>query len=243
MSKKLKLGEILVKTKMISEEQLKVGLAYQRQWGMQLGEAMNALGFVTEYNLLRVLSHQLRIPAVNLYKVKIQTDVLALISSDFAESHCVFPVKKKIEQGKDHLLVATTDPTNLDLLNEIQFLINMPVKYVVATRTSIKKSIQKYYFHLDIDFTDETEDRYLLFKDVKDEEFVLLKADTMTMTEPLNKVKPGKKTTAPAEEEKFPQPDSAVQYKISKDSRAIVNLLIKKGIITKQDFIDEFYKT
>lgn len=62
----IRLGDLLVKAKVISESQLKAALAEQQKWGGKLGELLVRMNFLTEDMLVKALSKQMNVPAVNL---------------------------------------------------------------------------------------------------------------------------------------------------------------------------------
>lgn len=238
MTKKLRLGEILVNAELISSTQLRSGLAYQKQWGVQLGEALVTLGFISEVDLLKTLARQLQLPAVNLAKTHISVDTLGLIKAEFAEKHAIIPLGKRSEKGKDILLVATTDPTNLNLMDEIRFHANLPVKFVITTRSSILKAIRKFYFKEKVDFSEGIDNRIRKMQNLSDSDMVVYKTDKdkeMLTELPFNK--PGDAQPAPAKADMHGD-----RMVISKEFQALLRLLIKKGVISRSEFINELKK-
>lgn len=240
MTKKLRLGEILVGSGIISDQQLRQGLAYQNQWGVQLGEALVTLGFITEVDLLKVLAKQLQLPAVNLAKTFISPDTIKMVRAEIADKHCIIPLGKRVEKGQEVLLVASADPTNLVLLDEIRFLINLPVKFVIATRTSIKKSIQKFYLHQDVDFNKGVDDRLQKIKTMKPEEMVVIRDDKSsgTFNPPTNAEIAAKAAPPP----KGDTESVALPPGVSKEFQALLKLLIRKGVISRSEYVNELKK-
>lgn len=242
LEKKEKLGEILIKAGLLSETQLRSGLAYQRQWGIQLGEALVTLGFLTEVELLKVLARQLHIPAVNLAKTYVSDETLKLIKSDFAKKHSIIPLGKRITKGQEILLVATSDPTNLSLLDEIRFIVNLPVHFVIATRSSLNKAIKKFYFKEKVDFVEVAESRIAKIKKMKDEDFKMSTNDT-SRDEPEFEISPEKLDTPLTMKQELSKQDTlATRIGISKELQALVKLLIKKGYISRTEYINELKK-
>jgi hypothetical protein len=62
----IRLGDLLIKAKVISESQLKAALAEQQKWGGKLGELLVRMNFLTEDMLVKALSKQMNVPSVNL---------------------------------------------------------------------------------------------------------------------------------------------------------------------------------
>lgn len=236
MIKKARIGDILVSAGIISDVQLRAGLAYQNQWGVQLGEAFVVLGFITEVDLLKALAKQLQVPAVNLAKTFISPETLKLIKPDLATRNCIIPLAKRIEKGQETLLVATADPTNLMVQDEITFLINMPIKFVIATRTSIKKAIRKFYYNERVDFAADVDDRIKKLSEVKDEDLVVLKNEKSSpqLAEEIPEL------SIPVDYS--PKPVRASSTPVSREFQALLRILIKKGLITRSEYIDELQK-
>jgi hypothetical protein len=143
--KNLKLGEILIQAGVIDEFQLNSALSHQRNWGGRLGNSLIKLGYVTEEILLKSLSEQLKLPRVNLADKIIPDDVLSCLPVAKAKEYHVIPVAKKEANGVQCLLVAMTDPTNLNVIDEIQFMSGCRVRAALSTEASIQKAISKFY--------------------------------------------------------------------------------------------------
>ncbi|MBN2383767.1 hypothetical protein JXQ70_12905 [bacterium] len=244
MEHREKLGEILIKAGLISEIQLRSGLAYQRQWGTQLGEALISLGFISEVELLKILAQQLQIPAVNLAKTFVSDETLKIISPNFAQRHAIIPLGKKTSKGQEVLLVATSDPTNLSLLDEIKFMINLPVRFVVATRSSIIKAINKFYFKEKVDFSQTDESLVAKLNKMNEGDLVLTKDDSASVFQ-IDLAQ-----TAPEPKQESKQQPTLLQQQatlasksgVSREFQALLKLLIKKGLITRTEYINELKK-
>ncbi len=136
-----RLGELLVKENLITPEQLKKAIEEQKAGGGRLGSSLTKLGFVTDEELLSFLSKQYNVPAINLDEFEIDKEVVRKIPENIARKHLIVPVN----QTGSTLIVATSDPTNLSVIDEIKFLTGYNVEFVAATETAIKKSIEKYF--------------------------------------------------------------------------------------------------
>ncbi len=137
-----RLGELLVEATLISEDQLKAALIEQKKWGGRLGRTLVEMGFVTESSMVAVLAAQLQLRSVDLDAAKLNKRVTDHLRLDLAERYGVFPL------GVDGhtLYLATSDPTNLEQIQELEFATNKKVQVAVATASSIDRSIRKYYF-------------------------------------------------------------------------------------------------
>ena len=130
---KKRLGEILLERGLIDSDQLNSALAHQRQWGMRLGTALVAKGFVAEGALTRILSESLGIPMVDLSRVVVDPKALALVSRRTCEAHDVLPLGFKEEPNRRKiLLLAMADPLNATVIDEIGFTNDCIVKPAIA---------------------------------------------------------------------------------------------------------------
>jgi type IV pilus assembly protein PilB len=165
-----RLGELLVREKLISLQQLKQAQTDQAKSGRNLSFTLAKLGYISDGEITDFLSAQYRLPAVNLEEYDIEEDVIKLVAKDVCEKHRVIPVSR----SGSSLIVAMADPTNLHAIDDIKFLTGYNVEPVVASETAVHAAIERYYsagpsyeevmadFDLggddDIDFSSEEED-------------------------------------------------------------------------------------
>lgn len=145
--RKKRLGEILIDAGLINETQLASALNSQKTWGGKLGSTLVRMGFVKEEDLLRCLSAQLRLPSVDFAKIRVAPKALQAIPHRIAEKYNVIPVALKEEMGKKTIILAMSDPTNLDVIGEIQFQTGVNVRPVVATESAISRAVDEHYLH------------------------------------------------------------------------------------------------
>jgi type IV pilus assembly protein PilB len=136
-----KLGEILVRENLITSQQLRETLEYQRANGGRLGSNLVRLGYVSDDVVTAVLSRQYGVPSINLDLFQIETDVIKLISEEVALKYSVLPISKV---GAT-LTLAMADPTNVFAMDDIKFMTGLNVEPVIASETSIQLAIAKYY--------------------------------------------------------------------------------------------------
>lgn len=141
MSSSNRLGELLVREKLISLQQLRKAQEEEKKSGQNLGYTLSRLGFISDGEITNFLSSQYRLPAVNLDDVEIEPDVLKLVSREVCEKHKVMPIAR----SGSSLRVAMSDPTNLAALDDIKFLTGYNVDPVVASETSIHGAIERNY--------------------------------------------------------------------------------------------------
>jgi len=136
-----KLGEILVRENLISPQNLREALDYQREHGGRLGFNLVKLGLVSDDMITAVLSRQYGIPSVNLDLFNIEPNVLRLIPQEVAQKHCVLPLSRV---GAT-LTLAMVDPTNVFAMDDVKFMTGLNVEPVVVAEGSIQQAIAKYY--------------------------------------------------------------------------------------------------
>jgi len=143
--KNMRLGEMLLAAGLIDEFQLNSALSYQRNWGARLGACLVRLGYLTEANLLNFLAEQLKLPCIDLSRRVIEADVLAFLPAEKAREYTVIPVDRREMQGTLFLLVAMSDPTNLGVVDDLQFMTGCRVRPALASEASIREAIESWY--------------------------------------------------------------------------------------------------
>jgi hypothetical protein len=139
------LGEILVEAGVIDEMQLASALGEQSRWGRRLGVTLVKLGMVEEGHLIRALATQLDLPVASLAGKRIAEDVIALVPSQFASEHGVMPLFVKREGAKAQLFLGMEDPSNLAVLDDLSFLTGMEIHPVMVGPTELGEAIDRYY--------------------------------------------------------------------------------------------------
>jgi len=129
---------------LLSDTQLKAALQEQRKWGGKLGRTLVEMGIVDEDSMARALSRQLNIPMVDLDSVRLPPSVVQLLRIDVAERYGVFPLGGDPAQKLLH--VASSDPTNLEALQELSFQTGMRVQQSVSSASGIDRAIRRYYY-------------------------------------------------------------------------------------------------
>jgi type IV pilus assembly protein PilB len=136
-----KLGEILVRENIISSQQLREVLEYQRANGGRLGANLVNLGIISEDVITTVLSRQYGIPSINLDLFQIENETIKLISHEVALKYSVLPISRV---GAT-LTLAMADPTNVFAMDDIKFMTGLNVEPVIASEASLVVAIGKYY--------------------------------------------------------------------------------------------------
>jgi len=136
-----RLGELLVREKLISLQQLRRAQDEQKRSGQNLGYTLAKLGYISDGEITNFLSTQYRLPAINLDEYEIEPEVVKLVARDVCEKHRIMPVSR----SGASLIVAMSDPTNLHAIDDIKFLTGYNVEPVVASETAIQSAIERYY--------------------------------------------------------------------------------------------------
>lgn len=145
-----RLGELLVRSRRISLEQLRVAQDTQKKDGVSLGYALAKMGFISDQEITEFLSQQYRVQAIDLSEYEIDPDVLKLITQEVCERHKIIPVSR----AGASLIVAMADPSNLHAIDDIKFLTGYNVEPVVSSEAAIQKAIERYYQAPEIDYDD-----------------------------------------------------------------------------------------
>lgn len=153
-----RLGELLLKEKLISDDQLTKALEAQREGGGRLGFNLTKLGFVTDADLTQFLSKQYGIPTVDLMEEEVDADVIKLVPEEVARKYHIMPINRT----GSTLVIAMADPSNIFAIDDIKFLTGYNVEPLVASDEAIKSAIDNFYesddYGLEGVFTDFDDD-------------------------------------------------------------------------------------
>jgi type IV pilus assembly protein PilB len=136
-----RLGELLVREKLISLQQLRQAQDEQRKNGQNLGYTLAKLGYISDGEITNFLSAQYRVPAVNLEEYDLDQSVLKLVSREVCDKHKCVPLSR----SGNALIVAMADPTNLHAIDDIKFLTGFNVEPVVASEGAVTAAIERGY--------------------------------------------------------------------------------------------------
>ncbi len=142
--KKLRLGDVLVNSGVITAEQLQKGLELQKGSGRKLGETLVDEGITTEENIAKALSSQLGYEMVDLKNVSIEEEVLKLVPPNILKKHTMIPIEYS-RQSMNVLRVAMADPMNMAAMDDITIITNLQVEPVVATTREIMLMLDHYF--------------------------------------------------------------------------------------------------
>src|SRR6476646_391988 len=137
----VRIGELLLKEKLITAEQLQQALSQQKSNCGKLGYNLVKMGFVKDEQITALLSKQYGVPAINLASFKIDLTIIKLVPTETARKYQIIPLSR----SGSTLTIAMTDPTNVFAMDDIKFMTGYTVEPVVSSEVAITDAIEKYY--------------------------------------------------------------------------------------------------
>lgn len=164
-----RIGQIFVDMGFIADDQLEMLLEEQNQNpGQMLGKIAEDMGLITDEQLAQALAEQMNIQYVDLEGVDIPKTTLSEISDAMAQLYRVIPLRLSDEV----LTIATCDPQNLSMQDELRRFLGYEIRLLVATESQIEKSINKYY-------AEDTESIESIISDLENDEALIAAAKEM----------------------------------------------------------------
>lgn len=140
----IKLGNLLLKANVLTEQQLTAALNEQQKWGGKLGEILVRMNVLTEEMLVKALSKQMNVPAVNLDSIQgVAPHVRAKIPSQVARDLAALPLQLR-DEGKT-LVVAMSEPQNLGHVDTLRSISKCRIVPQIAARSAIAKAFGRFY--------------------------------------------------------------------------------------------------
>ncbi|MFC5453087.1 GspE/PulE family protein [Paenibacillus aestuarii] len=136
-----RLGDLLVESGIISEDQLQEALKEQSKSKQKLGDLLITQGYITEQQLIEVLEFQLGIPHVSLFKYQINPDIAKIIPESMARRYQAIPLHK--EGGK--LMVAMADPLDYFAIEELRMSTGFRIEPAISSRDELQRAIARHY--------------------------------------------------------------------------------------------------
>ena len=223
-----KLGEMLIEAGVLTEQHLRDALAEQRRWGGTIGQTLVEKRFITEADLVAVLSRQFNVPIVDLDHMTIPPSVLELVPADLAHELSVVP----FAQPMKFLDVAMAEPTNLGVIDELRIRTQLNIRPHLAGPKTLERALTKYYVRgfgaprgpVDIDVDVDLGETSSLISE---------------------KIRPGRQR--PPEELRHSEIDalqgrlSHLEAMVARDEevlRKLLSLLVAKGVATRDEILD-----
>jgi type IV pilus assembly protein PilB len=136
-----RLGELLVRHKILTQEQVNKAIAEHKAHRERLVTTLSRLKLISEEDLATFLARQYSAPSINLEEFEVDTGVTKLLSAEVVQKYHLMPISRT----GSTLIIAMSDPSNLFAIDDIKFMTGHNVEVVVATDSAIKKAIDKYY--------------------------------------------------------------------------------------------------
>jgi type IV pilus assembly protein PilB len=157
------LGQLLIEGGLITEKELEEGLSYQAQHGGAIGRVLIDLGVVTDNDILLAIAKQAGMDIIDLEHLEIPEEVIDLVTPSVAQVYRIIPVN--MDDGV--LTVAMADPLNVNVIDDLRFMLNCEVVGAVSNEQVVTESIEKYY-------GGQTESIADLVKDIDDDDLIEL---------------------------------------------------------------------
>ena len=215
MSKRPKLGELLVRAGAIGEVELQTALASQKDEGRPLGTTLVKLGFLDEDTLIRALAAQLGFPVVKLRGKRLSSEVIDLVPSELAEKYRCIPLLVNQEKDGAVIYLGMEDPADSDAVREIADQIGRKLRPVLVAPSELQQAIRRHYQWAKNTADDPTAPDEADVDDAPEPEVVDLAAGPARVD-----AAPG---TAPSNETIL---------------RALTQLLLEKGVLSREELIE-----
>ncbi|UCG13742.1 MAG: type IV-A pilus assembly ATPase PilB [Deltaproteobacteria bacterium] len=136
-----KLGNFLVREGLISAQQLESALQEQKANGGMLGSHLVKMGFLEEAELMEFLSKQFGVPSTDPSKLDVDPEVIEMIPANIVMKYKIVPISL---EGQT-LTIAMVEPSNIFIIDDIKFLTRKNIRVTVATESSIKLAMDRFY--------------------------------------------------------------------------------------------------
>lgn len=244
MAGRIRLGELLVRAGVIDEIELQAALEQQQQYGGRLGMVLVDMNYVSEDVLVRALSKQLGIPEADFEGANVPPEILIQIGPDFAEQNDVCPVR--YDPDRRILTVATSDPTNVSAFDEIRFRTGLRIKSTLATPTELARELGRIMgggqapFGPDLPETIALDDMADLRLEQDDAgASASVAASGVRVEAEASGLQSDPETTegaSPEAAESVHRLDAA-QRQQQRAIRVLVDLLVEKGVFSREDYL------
>ncbi|MBV8206498.1 MAG: type II secretion system protein GspE, partial [Acidobacteria bacterium] len=172
-----RLGDLLIKAKVITPEQLAQAIKTQKEnGGARLGSVLVRLGFVTDDQVTNFLSRQYGVPAVNLSNFALDPSVTKLVPHETARRYQLLALSRV----GSSLTIAMADPTNVFAMDDVKFMTGFNIEPVVAAETSIMEAIERAYVGPQ---QDDLEDLMATLGDEADVELTTVEEQEMALSD------------------------------------------------------------
>ncbi|MFK7820203.1 MAG: pilus assembly protein PilB, partial [Planctomycetaceae bacterium] len=139
-----RIGQILVDLGFLTDEQLEIVLEEQEQQpGALLGKIAESMQLITDEQLIQALAEQMSMQTVSLEDAKLSEELLEKLTETMAQLYRI--VQISYDEDRNMLTVATCDPQNLTIQDELRTFLGMEISMVVATERDILQTLKRHY--------------------------------------------------------------------------------------------------
>ncbi len=142
--RRFRLGDLLVKQGVISDDQLRDALSMQKKLHKHLGDCLISLGFARDEDIASALEAQLGIPRISLRGFKVDPDLISQFNGSVLRKHSVLPLNFT-DETKRTILLAMVDPLNLNAIDDITILTGCMVETRISTLSEINSVLDRYF--------------------------------------------------------------------------------------------------
>ncbi|ABN52339.1 MAG TPA: type II secretion system protein E [Hungateiclostridium thermocellum] len=136
-----KIGNILVRAGVITQDQLENALSIQKKSGGLIGQILVKQGYIDRRSLYEFLQKQMGVEYVDIEGIEIDEDIIGLVSPNLAKTHKVIP----IEKVDGNLKVAMSDPMNIFSIDDLRLTTGLEIIPCLADEEQISAQLEKYY--------------------------------------------------------------------------------------------------
>jgi len=136
-----KLGEILLRNGILSEEQLKMSLDLQKREGGLLGEILIKLGYVNEHDIVQALTVQCGFPYLPLENYELKKEMKEVLPENVARQYCIVP----LDIIGNILTIAMSNPLNEKAVEDIEMITKKKIQIFISTVTAVHDMLDKMY--------------------------------------------------------------------------------------------------
>lgn len=137
-----RLGEMLLEAGLIDQFQLDSALSMQRNLGGRIGSALVKLGYLPEETIMEFLESQSKFSRVSLHDLDIPLAVMSILPAEKLKHLLVVPIEMRQSGQEKTLRVAMTDPTNQQLISDLQFATGCRILPVLASEDEIRQALE-----------------------------------------------------------------------------------------------------
>lgn len=229
----IRLGDLLLRAGVLNEMQLEAALAEQQRWGGKLGAILVRMGALSEDLLVKALSKQLGIPRANLQDIRVPEALLERVDRVFCEQNYVVPLQ--YVQERRALVVGIADPFNVVLVDDLSRRVGLRVEPMLAGEQQIQDAIARV-FGAGVDPSVSGSEPGM--KLMNNQGTTLVKSRAQIIAEHRARATTGVERPTPAAS---PSGTSLAELerlaeKQSRAVRAILELLIEKGHLTREEY-------